>query len=114
MFPCSDSCHRRRRLLKQLALLATTFGDWSICTITSFISTFVAKGMTLVDLCLASIARATVRSVRVLRTFAEELTLPNDISQVKEYSDNSSSTLPMPFWPRVAGELLLRPEVEEP
>lgn len=114
MFPCSDFYHTRRRLLRRLALLATTFGDWSVRTITSFIGTFVAKGMTLVDLCLASIARATVCSVRVLCTFAKELTLPNDISQVKEYSDNSSSTLPMPFWPRVAGELLLLPEVEEP
>ena len=53
-------------------------------TIASFIGTFVTKFMALVDLCLASIARATVRSVGILRTLAEELTLPTEVSSSSE------------------------------
>ena len=58
--------------------------DWSVRTIASFIGTFVTKFMALVDLCLASIARATVRSVGVLRTLAEELTLRTEVSSSSE------------------------------
>ena len=61
--------------------------DWSIRTIASFIGTFVTKFMAPVDLCLASIARATVRSVGVLRILAEELTLRTESQlQLREKS----------------------------